>query len=350
MNRRSLLQSALAVSALIPGLTGASSAMAGNRPKGDPIKPARLVKGMTVGLVAPASPGSENEVVRFGIDTVRSLGFEVKEGKHLFSRNQYLAGSDRERAEDVNAMFRDRKVDAIICLRGGYGTMRMLPYLDYEMIQKHPKVLSGFSDITGLHNAIYARTGLVTFHGPVADQTFTDYTLAEFKKVLMNPSATSIIGSPPPFEGGEGNVERRNRITRFVGGKARGRLIGGNLSLISRLLGTPYEPDFRDSILFLEDVHEAPYRIDRMLTHLWLAGKLDQVAGIVMGKFTDSKDEGNTFSLEEVMEQRFVPLGKPAIRGLMIGHINDQTVVPIGVQAELDADAGTLTLLEPAVT
>lgn len=350
MKRRTLLQSALAVSALIPGLTGAATSTAAGKASGMPVKPARLVKGMTVGLVAPASPVAENEDVRFAIDLVRSLGFEVREGKYLYSRNQYLAGMDRERAEDINAMFKDRRVDAIFCLRGGYGTLRMLPYLDYEMIRKHPKVLLGFSDISGLHNALYARSGLVSFHGPVADQTFSEYTLAEFKKVLMHPTETAIVGSPPPFEVSEGQVERKNRITRFVGGQARGRLIGGNLSLVSRLLGTPYEPDFRGSILFLEDVHESPYRIDRMLTHLWLAGKLDQVAGIALGKFTDSETEGNTFSLEEVMEQRLAPLGKPAIRGLMIGHIKDQTVVPIGVEAELDADAGTLTLLEPAVS
>lgn len=314
------------------------------------IKPRRLEPGMTIGLVAPASPPSEPERVRYGIDVVKSLGFKVKEGEHLWERNQYLAGSDRQRAEDVNRAFKDPQIDAIFCLRGGYGTMRILPYLDYELIRHNPKIITGFSDITGIINPIHARTGLVTFHGPVAEQTFSDYTLAEYKKVMVNPVAPVTIASPPPFDAGEGRVDMKNRITKFVGGKAQGRLIGGNLTLLAHLVGTPYEPDFRDRILFLEDVDEAPYRIDRMLTHLWLAGRLQQCAGIALGKFTRSSDDGNTFTLEEVFEQRFTELGLPCIRGLMIGHVQDRSTIPLGTLAELDADAGTLTLLEPAVS
>jgi len=304
---------------------------------------------MTIGLVTPASNAPENEGIRFAIDVIRSLGFKVKEGKHLYKRNEYLAGTDQERAEDINRMFADNHVEGIFCVRGGWGSPRILPYLDYDLIAKNPKVFMGYSDITAILNAVYTLTGLVGFHGPIAKQNFTEYTLAEFKKVLMHPTDSTIIASPPLFEGREGWVEEDNRLTKFVAGKAKGHLIGGNLSLLTKLVGTPYEPDFKGAILVLEDVGESPYRIDGMLTHLWLAGKLQQVAGIAIGKFTDTEYSNNTFSVEEVIEQRCVPLGVPVIRGLMIGHVDDMTVVPLGVQAELDVDAGTLRLLERAV-
>ena len=313
------------------------------------LKPRRLAPGDTIGLVAPASSSLEDEGIRLSLDLVRSLGFEVKQGAHLFDRQQYLAGEDRARADDVNSMFADDDVDAIFCLRGGYGTPRMLPYLDYDLIRKKPKVLLGMSDITGILTAIHTKTGVVGYHGPNASSSFSDYSLSEFKKVLVQPTPTTLIGAAPPFESGEGKVDRKNRITHINGGIAKGRLIGGNLTLISVLMGTEFEPDFRDRIVFLEDVHEAPYRIDRMLTQLRLAGKLQQAAGIVFGKFTDSETDGNTFSLEEVLRDRTGDLGIPVVRGLMIGHVSEQTVVPIGIEAELNGDAGTLRLLEPAV-
>jgi muramoyltetrapeptide carboxypeptidase len=349
MNRRKMLQTTMAA-ALIGG-TGMLPVTDAAAARGVKIlKPRRLAAGDTVGLVAPASSSLEDEGIRFSIDLVRSLGFEVRQGAHIFDRQQYLAGEDRARADDVNAMFADDEVDAIFCLRGGYGTPRILPYLDYGLIHDKPKILLGMSDITGILTAIHTRTGLVGFHGPNASSNFSAYSLGEFRKVLMQPTPTTSIGEAPPFETAAGNVERSNRITHIRGGVARGRLIGGNLTLISILMGTEFEPDFRDRIVFLEDVHEAPYRIDRMLTQLRLAGKLQQAAGIVFGKFTDSDTEGNTFSLEEVLRDRTADLGVPVIRGLMIGHVNEQTVVPIGIEAELDGDAGTLRLLEPAVT
>lgn len=305
---------------------------------------------MTMGVVAPAGPSEENERTRFALDIVRSLGFRVKEGQHLFRKTQYLAGTDAERASDLMAMFTDPSVDAIFCLRGGYGASRTLPLLDYDTIRKNPKALIGYSDITSLLNTLFLKTGLIGFHGPIASQSFTDYTFEEFQKVLFAAEAPLPIGAAPPFDAGPGRVEEDNRITVFRGGKARGRLIGGNLSLISHLIGTPYEPDFKDRILFLEDVHETPYRIDRMLTQLWLAGQLQQVSGIAFGKFTEAESQGNSFSVEEVIAQRCQSLGVPVIRGLMIGHIEDQTTVPVGAMAELDGDAGTLTLLESAVS
>lgn len=347
MNRRLAIQSGIA--AALVAASGVYTTAAAARHS--VLKPRRLAQGNTIGLIAPASNAIENEDISFAADIVRSLGFKVREGKYLYTRNEYLAGTDLQRAEDVNRMFGDRSVDAIFCLRGGYGTPRILPHLDFDLIGKNPKVLMGYSDITALLLAIYAQTGLVSFHGPIANQTYTDYTLAEFRKVLIEPAARTIIGQAPPFAAAAGKVESENRITRFVGGTARGRLIGGNLSLLTTLIGTPFEPNFRNALLFLEDVGEAPYRVDRMLTQLWLAGKLQQVAGIAFGKFTDQGDDSeNSFSMEEVIRMRCEPLQVPTIRGLMIGHIDDQTVVPIGIEAELDADLGTLTLLEPAVS
>ncbi|MEO1245432.1 MAG: LD-carboxypeptidase [Pseudomonadota bacterium] len=347
INRRTAIQSALAAA-----LAAAAPASAHNHAERRALKkPKRLRNGQAVGIIAPASNVSEFESIEMAADIVRSLGFEVRKGANLYERSNYLAGDDRGRADDVNAMFADDSVDAIFCLRGGYGTSRMLPYLDFETIGKNPKIVLGYSDITALLNAIHKNTGLVTFHGPIALQNFTDYTLGEYRKVLVEPSPRTVIGQAPPFEGRPGLIDKTNRLTRIVGGKARGPLIGGNLSLLAAIHGTPYEPDYEGAILFLEDVDEAPYRVDRMLTQLWLAGALEKVAGVAIGKFTDTDGyDGNEFSMEDVIRMRFEPLGVPTIRGLMIGHVDDQTTVPLGVQAELDVDAGTLTLLEAAVS
>ncbi len=346
MNRRHVLQTlAAATLASNVSLTHASSVTETKTV----LKPRRLKKGNTIGLISPASNTGEDEGIRFASEVVESLGFKVRYGEHLFARNQYLAGTDKERADDVNRMFANDDIDAIFCLRGGYGTPRILPYLDYEVIGANPKVIMGYSDITGLLTAIHKKTGLIGFHGQTPSQTYSDYSLSEYKKVMMNPTSNTFIGAAPPFEGGEGKVEKENRLTQITGGKARGRLIGGNLTLITTLIGTAFEPEFRDRLLFLEDVGEAPYRIDRMLTQLLLAGKLQQVAGIAFGKFTEAKDSGNTFSIEEVLHDRCGELGIPVMRGFMFGHVKDQTVMPIGIEAELDADKGTLQLLEAAV-
>ena len=315
------------------------------------IKPRRLTIGQTIGVAAPSSPPNEPEGVRFAVDIVQSLGFHVKPASHLFDRYGYLAGDDVARAKDLNDFFIDEEVDAIFCVRGGYGASRLLPLLDYEAIRLHPKILLGYSDITSLLLAIHHRTGLVTFHGPIAGQVFSPYTLSEFKKVLITPQPPMSLGAAPPFEPGEGRVDRANRITTLVPGKVQGRLLGGNLSLVSHLVGTPYMPDFSGSILFLEDVGEAVYAIDRMLTQLWLSGSLHKVAGIVFGKFTEPRPSewAQNRLQEEVLAERVRALGIPAVMGLMIGHVDDQATIPLGCMAELDAGLGTLTLLEGPV-
>lgn len=324
-----------------------------NRNALDVIKPKRLEKGQTIGIVAPASPCNEDRQIHFALETIESLGFRVKEGSHLYDRYGYFAGRDQDRASDINEMFADDSVDAVITLRGGYGSARTLPYLDYDLIRSNPKVIAGFSDITAVLNAIFRKCNLMTFHGPEAEISFTPYMLAEFKKVLMFPEAMVPIGLAPKFEGAEGKVEWENRLTRIVPGKVRGRLIGGNLTLIDDLLGTPFEPDFSNKILFLEDTGMTTDEVDRRLSHLWLAGKLSELAGIVFGKFADISYLSTwvrRFTLEEVLAERCKELAIPALSGLMFGHVDDdQATIPIGCEAELDVEAGTLTLLEEAV-
>ena len=304
-------------------------------------------------MVAPSAAPNEPERIRFAIDTVESLGFKVKPGAHLFDREGYLAGADAARAAHLNAMFADDGVDAIWCVRGGYGASRILPALDYALMQRKPKALIGYSDITALHVAIHRHAGLVTFHGPVAFRAFTPYSLGELKRVLWTAETPVRLGGPPPFERAEGRVDWENRVATLVPGKARGRLLGGNLCLMSHLCGTPYFPDLRGAILFLEDVEEAYYRIDRMLTQLWLSGALAGVAGVAFGKFTNCNPSPfflQNRPLDDILAERCRDLGVPAVSGIMVGHIEDQTTLPVGCLAELDADAGTLTLLEPGVS
>lgn len=352
MQRRQFLSS-LALATAVPGLMSSSSAepkTPHNASKGmQPILPRRLQAGMNIGVVAPSSNAWENRDVEYALDVVRSLGFNAIPGAHLFKRHGYLAGSDLERAADLNQMFANPDIQGIFCIRGGYGASRILPMLDYDTIKANPKVLLGYSDITALHLAIHTLTGLITFHGPIAGQQFTAYTYKEFRRILMQAEHPTPLAAPPEFPEAPGQAERHNRLTTFVPGRATGPLIGGNLSLVTSLMGTPYQPDFRGKILFLEDVSEPPYSVDRMLTQLWLAGVFEQVSGVVFGKFTDYRADAPSLSMEEVIAQRCADLSIPVIRGLMIGHVDDQSVIPVGASAELNADAGTLTLVGQAL-
>jgi muramoyltetrapeptide carboxypeptidase len=316
------------------------------------IRPPRLSPGQTIGLVAPSAAPGEPEQIRIAIETIESLGFRVRRGAHLFDRDGYLAGSDAARAADLDAMFADDGVHAVWCVRGGYGASRLLPMLDYDRMRRSPKALIGFSDITALHMAIHTQAGVTSFHGPVAWRAFTPYTLGELERVLCAGIAPLRVGAPPVAEGRQGQVERVNRVTTLVPGRARGRLLGGNLCLMAHLTGTPYAPDLTGAILFLEDVDEPYYRIDRFLTQLWLSGGLARVAGVAFGKFTRCEPSAAFVQnrvLEDILAERCRALGLPAVAGLMIGHVDDQTTLPIGCLAELDADTGTLTLLEPGV-
>jgi muramoyltetrapeptide carboxypeptidase len=311
------------------------------------IKPKRLVAGDTVGLVLPASAAFESDEVQFGRDQMEALGFQVQIGAHAFDKYGYFAGRDRDRADDINRFFADDRIAGVVCYTGGWGSPRVLPYLDFDLIARKPKVVIGYSDITALINAIHQKTGLITFHGPVGGSVFDPYTIENFKRVVMTAEPAGLLPTPP--KKATELVDRTNRIVKLAPGKATGRLAGGNLTLVSMLMGTPYEVDTKGAILFLEDTHEEPYRIDRMLTQLALGGSLARMAGFIWGRCTDCKYTGPTFSIEEILRDRFSNLGVPAISGLSFGHIEQKLVMPIGVQATLDADAGTVSINESAV-
>jgi muramoyltetrapeptide carboxypeptidase len=311
------------------------------------IKPKRLAAGDTVGLVLPASAAFEHDDISIAREQLELLGFKVVIGPHAYDRHGYFAGKDRDRADDLNRMFADDRIAGIFCYTGGWGSPRVLPYLDYDLIARKPKVLIGYSDITALLNAIHQRTGLVTFHGPVASSVFDVYTQENFRRVLMTPEPAGRLAAPAKKQ--DVLIDRANRILRVSPGKASGRLAGGNLTMLAALMGTPYEIDTRGAIVFLEDIREDLYRIDRMLTQLALGDKFNEMNGLVFGRCTDCNYKGPTFSLEDILRDRFGSLGKPALSGLAFGHIEQKMTLPVGVMATLDADSGTLTLDEAAV-
>lgn len=312
------------------------------------IKPTALKKGDTIGLVCPAYSAFIKEEVKIAIEGLQVLGFNVVEGKHIYDRYGNLAGKDEDRAADINEMFGNKEIDAIMAMHGGWGCARILPLLDYELIKKNPKVLIGYSDITALLLGIYSQTGLVTFHGPVGSSTWNSFTVDYFKSILMEKSATKMLN---PVKKGDNLVQTEDRIYTITSGKANGKLIGGNLTVLSHILGSKYVPDFTGAILFIEDVQEDTYRVDRMITQLKLAGILNQISGFVFGKCTDcppSKSYGS-LTLEDIFNDHIKPLKIPAFSGAMIGHIKDKFTVPVGIEATIDADLGIIQLKESAV-
>lgn len=353
--RRSFLEEVGAASLLAGFPLGTQKTLAALAAGAPPtVRPRALRKGATVALVAPSSPASDPQSNDAAVEVVQSFGLVPKVMTNARKATHYLAGSDAERAADLNAAFADPTVDAVWCLRGGYGSSRILPLLDYESIRRNPKPLIGYSDITALLNSIHRLTGLVTFHGPNASENQTEYTVAEFRRVLWEPKAAGIVAAPPPFVAAEGRTERENRLVRITPGRAAGPLVGGNISVFSTLVGTPFEPELKGRILFLEEVGEDPYRIDRWLTQFVLTGKLGGCAGVVLGKFSECgpKDPSfaGTWTWQEVAADRFGKLGIPVLAGLVFGHVASKSTLPVGIRAELDVEAGTLTLLEPAVS
>lgn len=342
MNRRHFLGG----SALAATLWSLAAATEAKSPAPRRLLPVPLAKGDTVALVSPSSPVDDSFSLQLAREAMEALGFVVKTGAHYGDRRGHLAGSDADRAADLNAMFADPSVKAIVCTRGGSGAARLLPLLDYDAIRRNPKVLLGYSDITALHCAIQARTGLVTFHGPIGSGSWNRFNVEQFRRVLLDRELVEYRNKP---DAGDELVPRANRTVTVTGGKARGALLGGNLTVLTALAGSPYLPDFSGRILFLEDVGEAPYRIDRMFSTLKLMGALDRIAGLVFGECTDCKpgDGYGSLTVEQILDDYIRPLGIPAYRGAMIGHIREQFIVPVGGQVELDADAGTFRLLEP---
>lgn len=349
MDRRGFLAAGVSVAAGF-ALPSASGQVAPGlpRPRIPLLKAARLEPGQTIALLNPSNAVYEHAPRELAIETLTALGFKVREGANLRARRGQFAGTDAQRASDVNAAFADPTVHGLLALTGGSGANRILPLLDYATIARNPKFLGGFSDTTALINAVHARTGLVTFHAPVGVSEWNEFSVRHFRGVVTEAQAMSLRN---PADKGEFPAPREDRIRTLRPGRARGPLVGGNLAVLSSLAGSPYLPRFDGAILFLEEINEFIYRVDRMLSTLKLCGALDGLAGVVLGNFTNCTpgDGFGTLTLDEVFEDYFLPLNVPVYRGAMIGHIKRKFTVPIGLPAEIDADAGTLTLLEPAV-
>ena len=348
--RRSFLKSATALGALTLLHQKAWSNESFSNPKPKPkIKPKKLNLGDTIGLVAPGF-AVKPEALYLAVDTLHKMGFKTHHTDRIKGNHGYFSNTDEERAKDLNEMFANPDIDAILCARGGYGCTRILDKLDYDAIENSPKALIGFSDITALINTIYQKTGLVCFHGPVGKTLDNEYSQAYFKKVLMDPQETlpiknAILRDPKQYRNSE---YYRYTITPGVG---QGELVGGSLSLVSAMIGTPYEIDFTDKLVLLEDVEEAPYRIDRMLTQLADVESFTKAKGIIFGvcKGCDRKRTTENFTLREVIMDRISPLGIPAVYGMSFGHIPQNSTLPIGVEASFNAYEKQLRLVETAV-
>jgi muramoyltetrapeptide carboxypeptidase len=291
--------------------------------------PPPLGPGARVALVAPAGPLRNSDELAASIAHAGALGWEPVPGPHVLSRFGYFAGTDAERADDLNAALRDDSIDGVWCVRGGYGAMRLLASVDYDALRRRPKTILGYSDLTALHTAISRRADLVTFHGPMARGKLTRFTRESIECALVTRRDPA-------------GVAASARVLR--GGRAQGRLVGGNLALLAALAGTPYAPDYRDAILVVEDVGEETYRIDRMLQQLAMSGALAMLAGIAFGHFTDGTDPHDASSrpLDDVLREAADVAGVPAIAGIPLGHIDDQWTLPLGAMAELDADTCAL--------
>lgn len=308
------------------------------------IKPKGLKIGDTIGVVAPASPTTIDRVEK-AYEKLIEMGFKVIMGESCYSNYGYLAGTDDVRAEDLNKMFKNQEIDGIICLRGGYGTPRILDLLDYDLIKNNPKVFIGYSDITALHIAFNKLSTLVTFHGPMVSSDligeFSEFSKKSLYNSILEGKFQPVIKDP------------LDEITIINGGKAEGAIIGGNLSLITSTIGTPYEIDSKGKILFIEEIGEEPYRIDRMLTQLRLSKKLEEAEGIILGDFNncvaESSEYDDSLTLEEVIDQIIKPLGKATIFNFKAGHCEPTVTIPFGVKAKLDADNKVLTLLEKPI-
>jgi len=291
--------------------------------------------GARVALVAPAGPLKIPADLDRAIENSRMLGWEAVVGKHARERHAYFAGADDLRLADLNSALRDDSIDVVWCLRGGYGAMRLLDGFDYDALRRRPKAVIGYSDITAFHCAIALRCGLASIHGPTARGKLTAFTERSLRAAVTRSGDP--CGDAPAAK-------------TLVSGRARGHLVGGNLALLSALHGTPYQPKYAGAILVLEDVNEAPYRIERMLLQLRLSGALQSCAGLAFGSFTNTSETedaslGGTRSLDDILQEAAEIVGVPAIRGIPMGHISDQWSLPLGMDAELDADAKRLTVI-----
>jgi muramoyltetrapeptide carboxypeptidase len=299
----------------------------------DSLKPPKLQKGGTVGVIAPAGPVTPSEI-QPGIKLLESFGYKVIVSPHLYRRQDYVAGDDETRLGDLHSMLGNGDVKVIFCARGGYGTLRLLEKIDFELIRRNPKIIVGYSDISALLLAIYKKTGLVTFHG----------TMVRELSKNRNRNLRSFLDMVSSDEAWQLNLSKGNAL---VPGQVKGRLLGGNLSLICHLLGTPFMPSLNKSILFVEEKEEPIYRIDRMMTHLRLSGQLRGLVGLIAGSFEGC---GEISSINRVLVDTVSHLQIPVVSGLPVGHGPENISLPLGVQASLDTEAMTLSIIEPCVT
>lgn len=306
------------------------------------IKPPALQPGDAIAVASPAGAVWDEKQVSSFTNILQQLGFKVKACKSLKEKFGYFSGTDEARAKELNELFADKTVNGIFCMKGGWGCARILDKLDYASIRNNPKVIMGFSDITSLLIAIHAKTGLVTFHGPVGNSGWNEFSVSYVRSILMKKEAASLL--PGPSEADKPLVIRS--------GTAKGALIGGNLSVLASVVGSTFLPSFKDKLLFLEETKEEPYRIDRMLTQLNLAGILGSVSGVIFGKCVkcEAEEPEKAFTFQQVLEQHLKPLNVPVFYGGMTGHIENKWTLPIGLQAKMDAGKGEVELLGSAVS
>lgn len=311
------------------------------------IKAKRLKKGDTVGIISPGSSIGDEEL-ESAVSNIERMGFKVKLSKNARAKRGFNAGTDEQRLNDLHSMFADKQVDAVWCSRGGYGCSRLLPFIDYNLIKRNPKILIGYSDVTALIQAIHVKTGLITFHGPVGSSEVTEYNKQQIFSTLVDPKPNYSI---PLAQDNLQNEQSNYKIEVLRPGKMTGTLTGGNLSLMAALAGTDYAMDAKGKLVFIEDIGEKPYRIDRMLTQLRQTINLDKAAGIALGIFVDceAKPEASSLSLNETLRDRLASLNIPVIYGLSFGHILNQCTLPVGIKASLDTAEQSINLLEAAV-
>ena len=314
------------------------------------VKPARLKRGDLVAVVASGGLMSDDEIQR-AVQNVESLGLRVRTGANIRLKRGNYAGTPAQQVDDLHAAFLDREVKAVWGGRGGSGCSLLLPLLDYGLIRRNAKILVGFSDVTALHLAIHRHAGLVTFHGPAGISTFSPYSVAHLEAVLMEARPTFTIQRAAE-NATRALTEPLYRERVFRDGVATGPLVGGNLSVLCALVGTPYAARMKGAIAFFEDINEAPYRVGRMFTQLLQSGDLPGAAGVMLGVFRkcDAPPGEASLTLEETLEDSLWPVRAPSAYGFSFGHIAQHFTIPLGVRARLDTGAGTLTLLESAVT
>lgn len=313
------------------------------------VRPPRLTRGSRVALVAPAGPLLERDDLTRAEALCRALDYEPVVGSNAGNKYGYLAGTDDQRLTDLNAALNDAAIDGVWCLRGGYGATRIIDRVDFEALARRPKPLIGYSDITALLNAAVRLANVVSFHGPVARASMPAFSRWHFERVLACPEPAGRLGRIA--DRADVLVPQENRIVTLRSGIAEGPLAGGNLSLLQCLIGTPWAPDLKGAILFVEDVGEDLYRVDRILAHLRAVGALAGLAGVLVGRFTELKRQTGDGALgfDEVLSSYLLPLGVPVAYGFPVGHIQDQWTLPLGVRARLDAGTGEVEILEAAV-